>query len=66
MNIKVALALTLALLLLVFTAQNYQSVEVRMLFWKVEMSRSLLMLGMFASGLGAGWLVASIRRVHKT
>ncbi len=60
MNFKVAVALIVAGLLVVFTAQNYQVVELRFLIWHVEMSRAILIFGVFAAGLLSGWLVSSV------
>lgn len=40
-----------------FLLQNTRVVEVRFLFWKVGMSRALMLLGALAVGFGAGWLL---------
>lgn len=62
MNFKLWIALLLALLLVVFAAQNYQVAELRFLFWKLEMSRSILMLGVFLGGIAVGALGSGFRR----
>lgn len=53
---KLWAALLLAGLLMVFTVQNYEVVEVRFLFWSVEMSRAIMVFGVFATGMVLGWL----------
>ena len=59
---KTWLALLLGVLLLVFTAQNTQVVEVRLLFWKVEMSRAIMLLVVLATGVVVGLLLPGVRR----
>jgi uncharacterized integral membrane protein len=49
-------------LLGIFALQNTQLVQVRFLFWKIEMSRALVLLGVLGSGLVAGWLLGTLRR----
>jgi uncharacterized integral membrane protein len=51
----------LLLLLAVFALQNTQVVEVRLLFWKVGMSRSILVLGVLTLGGLAGFLLGTLR-----
>lgn len=60
MNFKVVVALIVAGLLVVFTVQNYQVVELRFLIWQIEMSRAILMFGVFAAGILSGWLISSV------
>jgi putative membrane protein len=60
MNFKLVTALIVAGLLVVFTAQNYQVVELRFLIWRLEMSRAILIFGVFAAGILSGWLVSSV------
>ena len=62
MNWKLWVVVTLLVLLGVFVLQNTKVVEVRLLFWKLEMSRSVLLLGVLGSGLAVGWLLRSLRR----
>ncbi len=66
MNPKLLAALLVALLLLLFTAQNFQVVEVRFLIWKLEMSRAVLIPAVFVAGIVVGALVASLRRMGRT
>ena len=42
---------------LLFVAQNVQVVEVRFLFWKISMSRALMLLATLAIGLVGGWML---------
>lgn len=60
MNFKVVFASLLALLLVVFTAQNAEVVEIRFLFWKLEMSRAIVLFGVGGIGALVGWAVASM------
>ena len=62
MNWKLWVVVALVVLLGVFVLQNTKVVEVRLLFWKLEMSRSVLLLGVLGSGLAIGWLLRSVRR----
>jgi uncharacterized integral membrane protein len=65
MGWKLILAATAALILAIFTIQNVQVVEVRFLFWQIEMSRSLLLLVVFLLGGAAGWALAAMRQRHR-
>ncbi len=65
MGWKLSLAAAAALILAIFTAQNVEVVEVRFLFWQVEMSRSLLVLGVFLAGAGVGWALAAVGHRHR-
>jgi uncharacterized integral membrane protein len=51
--------LFLLLAVAVFTAQNFQVVDVRFLAWKLEMSRAILLLGVLGIGFVLGWLASS-------
>jgi len=64
MNYKLILILVLSGLTVLFIIQNVVVVEVRFLFWSLEMSRSLLMFFLIAIGMIIGWLLHSffIRR----
>lgn len=60
MNLKLAIALIVAGLLVIFMIQNYQVVELRFLFWELEMSRAILFFAVFAAGMLSGWLISSV------
>jgi len=49
-NLRLALIVTVATLPVIFTAQNYEVVELRFLFLKLEMSRAILMFGFLSAG----------------
>jgi uncharacterized integral membrane protein len=59
MNFRLALALVLGALFLIFIAQNYKVVEIRFLFWTLSMSRVVLLFGVFGVGTLVGWLLKS-------
>ena len=52
---KLTLSLVLVALVVLFTLQNTQVVEVRLLFWKLSMSRVLLIFLLLAVGAILGW-----------
>lgn len=58
---KLVLALVLIGLVVLFAVQNYEVVQLRLLFWSVEMSRALLLFLVFATGIGLGWIVRSFK-----
>jgi len=58
MNWKFAFILMLLILLTVFSAQNYEVVEIRFLFWSFQASRVIVIFLAFVSGIIAGWLAA--------
>lgn len=57
MKIKLVLGLILAVVAVIFIVQNVTVVEVRFLFWSLNLSRALLMLLILAIGLVVGWLL---------
>jgi len=56
MNIKLGIGLTLLVLVIVFVIQNAVAVDIRFLVWKISMSRSLVILIVFAIGVAIGWI----------
>ena len=58
---KLFVALVLIGLVVLFAVQNYEVVQLRLLFWSVEMSRALLLFLVFATGIGLGWIVRSLK-----
>lgn len=60
MQPKTIAAAILAVILVVFLLQNLASVPVRFLFWKVEMSRALLLLVVLLIGVAIGWVAAGL------
>jgi putative membrane protein len=61
---KLTVILVLVGLLVMFTLQNTQVVEVRLLFWTLSMSRVLLIFLLLAVGILLGWMAHSMSR-HK-
>jgi putative membrane protein len=53
---KLTLSLVLIGVVVLFTLQNTQVVEVRFLFWKLGMSRVLLIFLLLAVGAVLGWV----------
>ncbi len=56
-NIKLVVTLILVGFFILFIVQNSTVVEIRFLFWKLSMSRALLLFFVLAAGMIAGWLV---------
>ncbi len=60
-HFKLILALVLIGLAVLFAVQNYEVVQLRLLFWSIEMSRALLLFLVLATGIGLGWIVRSLK-----
>lgn len=58
-------ALIVLLLVVMFAVQNAEVVDVRFLFWKLSMSRALLLFLVFVAGIGSGWLFRSFTHSRK-
>lgn len=56
MNLKMYITLFLLLLVVIFTVQNATAVTVNFLFWKLEISRSLLIFFVLIIGVIVGWI----------
>ncbi len=56
MQLKMYLTLGLLILLVIFTVQNATVVPLTFLFWKMEISRALLIFFAFIIGMIVGWL----------
>ena len=65
MNAKNIVIIILVALFVLFVVQNTQTVDVRLLFWTVSMSRALMLLGTLLIGLIAGWLLGRAQRKPK-
>ncbi len=48
-------------MIVLFTVQNYEVVELQFLFWKLAMSRALMLFMVLVVGVTIGWLL----RGHK-
>ena len=58
-HIKLSIGVVLVVLSVIFTVQNVAAAPVRLLFWKLECSLSLLIFGVLIACFIAGWLGAS-------
>lgn len=61
-QVKWIVLMVLAGLLTIFTVQNVEVVEVRLLFWSLEMSRAIMLLAVLAIGMVLGWLAGGLGR----
>lgn len=65
MKTKTIIAIVFILLVVVFSLQNAEVTEVKFLFWKLSMSRVLIILGSFGVGVLVGILVSMKRKLVK-
>jgi uncharacterized integral membrane protein len=65
MDIKLIVILMLAGLVVLFIIQNVAVVEIRFLFWSIQMSRSLLMFLLLAIGMIIGWFLRDHLKYRK-
>jgi len=65
MNYKLILILMLAGLAVLFIIQNVAVVEIKFLFWSIQMSRSLLIFFLLAIGITIGWFLNSYHKYRK-
>jgi uncharacterized integral membrane protein len=61
MKFKTIIAIIFATVIVIFSIQNVEVTDVKFLFWKLTMSRVLIILGSFAIGVLVGFL-ASIKK----
>ena len=54
---KIISVMTLIGMVVLFTVQNYKVVELQFIFWKLAMSRALLVFTVLAVGIAIGWLL---------
>jgi putative membrane protein len=57
---RLTLSLVLVGVVILFTLQNTQVVEVRLLFWTLSMSRVLLIILLLVVGAVLGWVAHSV------
>ena len=55
-DIKLILAIVLAVVVVLFVLQNTEPVRVEILFWSWTASRAIVLLVVFLIGVVAGWL----------
>ncbi|MHC4843713.1 MAG: LapA family protein [Planctomycetota bacterium] len=65
MNYKLILILILACLAVLFIIQNVEIVQISFLVWSIQMSLSLLMFFLVASGIIIGWFLNSVFKHRK-
>ena len=61
MKFKTVIAILFASIIVIFSVQNVEVTDIKFLFWKLSLSRVLIILGSFAVGVIVG-LLASIRK----
>lgn len=59
MNYRLIIVISLIVLVVQFTIQNVVVVEIRFLFWSMEISRALLIFLLLAIGIIIGWFLHS-------
>ena len=57
--------LLIGFLFAIFVVQNANVVELRFLFWSVQASRALVLLGTFIVGLVSGWTSVLVFRKER-
>jgi uncharacterized integral membrane protein len=62
MKFKTILAMGFMALIVIFSLQNAEITDVKFLFWKLSISRVLIILGSFAVGVLVGILVSIKKR----
>ena len=65
MRFKTVLAILFATVIIIFSIQNAEVTDVKFLFWKLSMSRVLIILGSFVFGVMVGLLVSMKRPLLK-
>lgn len=65
MGTRLYLALFVLAVVILFTVQNAEVVEVKFLFWSGSMSRALLLFFVFLGGLLSGWLLTEFSLIRK-
>lgn len=64
MNSKLVITLILIAAVSVFIVQNADVVELRFIFWKISMSRSLMFVFLMLIGIAIGWFLRG-HMLHK-
>ena len=57
MPIKTIVFIVLAILIVIFTIQNTQVVDIQFFMWKASISRALVLLSTLFIGIILGWLI---------
>ncbi len=61
MTLKRILMLIIGVFFAIFVVQNTQVVEIRFLFWSMQVSRALVLLGTLILGIIIGWFTGRLR-----
>ena len=65
MTFKLVITTALIILVMIFAVQNAAIVDIKLLFWDVEIPRSLLIFMMLFIGIVIGWFLRSVFRILK-
>ena len=65
MKTKTIIALLFISLIIIFSLQNVEITDVKFLFWKLSISRILVILGSFVIGILVGILVSIKKKITK-
>lgn len=57
MNHRLVISIVVLAFVAVFIFQNTEVVEIRFMFWKLAMSRSLMFFLLLGAGIVAGWFL---------
>lgn len=57
MPVKTIVFIVLAVLIVIFTIQNTQVIDIQFLTWKASISRALVLLSTLFVGIILGWLI---------
>ena len=57
MPVKTIVFIVLAILIVIFTIQNTQVVQIKFFIWEASISRALMLLGTLFIGIIFGWLL---------
>lgn len=65
MKLKTFVALLFVVVIVIFSLQNAQIIDVKFLFWKLSFSSVIVILGSFSIGVLVGVLLLIKRRIVK-
>jgi len=61
MKWKTLLVLVLMMILVIFTAQNYEVVKLRFMVWSFQTSRAIVIFSTLFIGIVIGWITAFLK-----
>ena len=61
MKLKWFFVLLFLILIVIFTAQNYEVVEIKFLVWSFQTSRAIIMFSALFIGILIGWISSSLK-----